>query len=502
MGTFHSLLCCRHLVVSWIDSDPMRTLLALEASSQIPEVALKQGKKYGTERKRELKPMGTADLWAGCFVVRRSQPHCGDAPSSRLASSPNLWPRHPRLFVSWLLLVLACLCSAEATSYPDGPAVGEVAPALKVSKWLQAPPEAGSGWPSNKVVVLDFWATWCGPCVGAIPHLNELVEGFKDKPVQFIAVTDQDESVIQSFLKKTPIHAWIGLSADAASGEDRPYRIYGIPHAVVIDAHGRIAAVIDPRALTSEMIETCLADKPLPQANEPGGETAPGVVPGQYRLGKSPLFQVLIRPISRTNQVETWGDGGLTFQPCRLEGAICRVFDITRSRVVAETPLPQKLYEFYITLPWVNGNPQGKERLQTVFAQAVDAAFGLSVKKEMREMDVFVLRTNATSAEKLTKSSNEGGKEMNGWGEVTGTDRTLLELTGGLEYAISKPVVDETGLSGRYSYCVKWDQKDVKHPNPEGMAAAVKKLGLELVETKKSLEVVVVKAATEQKPIH
>src|SRR5258705_13367605 len=36
--------------------------------------------------------------------VRRSQPHCGDAPSSRLVSNPNLWPRHPRLFMRCLLI--------------------------------------------------------------------------------------------------------------------------------------------------------------------------------------------------------------------------------------------------------------------------------------------------------------------------------------------------------------------------------------------------------------
>src|SRR4029077_11508936 len=43
------------------------------------------------------------DLCAGHVVVRRSQPHCGDAPSSRLVASPNLWPRHLRLFMRWLL---------------------------------------------------------------------------------------------------------------------------------------------------------------------------------------------------------------------------------------------------------------------------------------------------------------------------------------------------------------------------------------------------------------
>jgi hypothetical protein len=46
---------------------------------------------------------GTADLWAGHVVVRRSQPHCGDALSSRLVAGPNLWPRHLRLFMRWLL---------------------------------------------------------------------------------------------------------------------------------------------------------------------------------------------------------------------------------------------------------------------------------------------------------------------------------------------------------------------------------------------------------------
>ena len=45
------------------------------------------------------KKSGAADLCAGHVVVRRSQPHCGDAPSSRLVADPNLWPRHLRLFM-------------------------------------------------------------------------------------------------------------------------------------------------------------------------------------------------------------------------------------------------------------------------------------------------------------------------------------------------------------------------------------------------------------------
>jgi uncharacterized protein (TIGR03435 family) len=390
-------------------------------------------------------------------------------------------------------LVVWCF-RAHATSYPDGPEVGEAAPALKITQWLQAPPEAAMGWPTGKVVVLEFWATWCGPCVASIPHLNELAGQFKDQPVQFIAVTDDRESALRQFLKKTPINAWIGIGADAGFGEDKPYRVYAIPHTVIIDLHGRIAAVTDPRALTPGLIELCLADKPLPQANEPGGEKVPGVVPGQYRIGAKPLFQVLIRPPSRTNQIETWSASGLTFQPAMLKTAIEHVFNVEGTRIVAEVELPKEWYEFYITLPWTNGSPQGKDMLEAVFAPAVQATFGLTVKREVRDVDVLVLKTNSASLERLTASTNRNGQNSFGWGEVSGTGMTMSSLTEGLEHAVSMPVIDETGLTNRYSFDVKWDQKD-RAPNPAGMMAAVREFGLDLVPAKKSLKMVVVRKA-------
>ncbi len=158
----------------------------------------------------------------------------------------------------WLLLVAACLSEAGAVSLPDGPQVGQLAPTLKLSKWLQAPPEAAYGWPTGKVVVLEFWATTCGPCVAYIPHLNELADEFKDKPVQFIAVTDENGSVIKRFLKKTPIKGWIGLGPDAGFGENTPYKVEAIPHTVLIDAHGRIAAITEPFVLQAATIQACL----------------------------------------------------------------------------------------------------------------------------------------------------------------------------------------------------------------------------------------------------
>jgi uncharacterized protein (TIGR03435 family) len=71
---------------------------------------------------------------------------------------------------------------------------------------------------------------------------------------------------------------------------------------------------------------------------------------------------------------------------------------------------------------------------------------------------------------------------------------TMSSLAEGLEHAVSMPVIDETGLTNRYSFDVKWDQKD-RAPNPAGMMAAVREFGLDLVPAKKSLKMVVVRKA-------
>src|ERR1017187_75968 len=404
------------------------------------------------------------------------------------------------LTILTVLFVAACLSEAKALSFEDGPEVGQSAPALKLAQWLQAPPEASMGWPTGKVVVLEFWSTECGPCVYYIPHLNELAEKFKDKPVQFIAVTDDEESVVRRFLKKTPINAWIGLGTEAGLGGETPYRVFAIPHTVIIDLHGRIAAITEPSTLNAGLIELCLADKPLPQPNEPGGDQVPGVVPGQYRISHRPLFQAMIRPSSppRTNIVNAWNEDALTLQPGKLDEAISQVFRVKRTRVITEAELPREWYDFYITLPHDNKGLQRKERMEAVLAQVVEATFGLTVKREMRMMDVLILRTNASSTGKLAWSTNGTGHNYYFSGEVSGTDVSLTFLAQGLEHAVLLPVLDETGVTNQHSFDVIWDQKD-HHPNPAGMIAAVKeRLGLDLLPAKRSLEVVVVRKA--QKP--
>jgi thiol-disulfide isomerase/thioredoxin len=138
---------------------------------------------------------------------------------------------------------------------------GDDAPPLKFEFILQGPPPSDVNWHSlqGKVVILDFWGTWCAPCVAGIPHLNELASHYGTGRVQFIAVGHENPRKVAWFLKTHPITAWIAL--DTALSVYKDYTAFGIPYSVVVDQNGKVAAVLNPKDLTEVVIDAVAAGR-------------------------------------------------------------------------------------------------------------------------------------------------------------------------------------------------------------------------------------------------
>ena len=95
----------------------------------------------------------------------------------------------------------------------------------------------------GKVVILDFWATWCGPCVRALPELQKATSSFNKKEVALLAVNQgESKKVISKFLKKKQLKA-LSVIMDETRKIGGDYKVKGIPKTVIIDQKGVVRHV-------------------------------------------------------------------------------------------------------------------------------------------------------------------------------------------------------------------------------------------------------------------
>ncbi|MGC3958298.1 MAG: TlpA disulfide reductase family protein [Verrucomicrobiota bacterium] len=123
---------------------------------------------------------------------------------------------------------------------------GSPAPHFVVEQWITPKPAM-----AGKFVLVDFWATWCPPCRGSIPHLNGLQAKFKDNLV-VVGLSDESEADIRSMASPKIDYA---VASDTAARALREVQVTGIPHAILIDPKGIVRFEGMPHYLTEKGLQ-------------------------------------------------------------------------------------------------------------------------------------------------------------------------------------------------------------------------------------------------------
>jgi Thiol-disulfide isomerase and thioredoxins len=139
----------------------------------------------------------------------------------------------------FVILLTHAITAAGATDYPainrkdlgaDRDYRGKKAPPLNVQQWLTKAPSYG-----DKVVLVDFWATWCGPCCGLIPELNEWQKKL-GKDLIVIGISNEDAPTIRDFMREEKFAYSVGIDQKARA--ERSLGVVSIPHCMVYTPDG------------------------------------------------------------------------------------------------------------------------------------------------------------------------------------------------------------------------------------------------------------------------
>ncbi len=161
-----------------------------------------------------------------------------------------------RTFTVAAAIALGSTTLCRAGDYEGKPlTIGTPAPAIDISHWLKG--DQVDEFETGKVYVLEFWATWCGPCRASMPHISKLQEQFRDYGVTFIGVSDEKLQTVAGFLSKTDRNEklWTDkirytLATDPDESVKKDYMVAAgvqtIPTAFIIGKEGKIEWIGHP----------------------------------------------------------------------------------------------------------------------------------------------------------------------------------------------------------------------------------------------------------------
>ncbi|NRB48032.1 MAG: DUF3738 domain-containing protein [Saprospiraceae bacterium] len=384
--------------------------------------------------------------------------------------------------------LLVVLLLSALSVFGEDIQIGEKVPAFQVELVDKAPAVFNFDGSTGKAVLIDFWASWCSPCVAGMPHLEALQQKF-DGRLQVIAASEEKYERISRFQDKRPYQFL--FARDTGSLRSLfPYQV--IPHSVLIAPDGRLVAITSPEHITDTVIEQVLAGQEISlPLKKDHFDFNPAHEYFDFDEDVQQLFQLQpymsgIPAFSRTFPNGPFEQRRMTIFNLNVAGLYRKAYQVSSYRLI---------YEFdESTIDWEDKNnrfclniiAKTPEHLYPYMKEQLSQQTDVLAQPSTREIEVLVIKKaeggiRAQSAQEkgLTEARGDGFKNQ---GASMADFCDYLEGFG----IVGRAVVDETGDNGLYDINFSFDPE-----NAQSFKEAMTKLGLTYEKGVRTTEVLV-----------
>ena len=348
-------------------------------------------------------------------------------------------------------------------------------------------------YPSKKYFILNFWGTWCSPCIPEMDALAKLQNKFQQQ-LQIIGVADDPLAKLVKYNAKKPSKIW--LVSDTAYLLYRMLNLASVGHCIIVDAQKQIVAIVKTDSVNAMLITRLLKGEKI-KSNADIAEVS-HTDKDPFGIDSLQNSSFTIRSYMKGQQTmgRSYNKGPFAFRRKTYYNMTATTmykdaYDIvSQKQVVYEFDKKKyddfsdksQLYCFDLLV-----KPEEKDSLKIIMQRKLNESLPIKARTEIRTMPVYILKQKAAAALNLPESTtNTLDYSFSGNG-FDGKAITIEEFTHiYLNNELELPVINETGFTKRYDIKTNNDLRDKAN-----IINAVDKLGLTLEKGERDVKVLI-----------